>query len=91
MNFYEEYMDEDFIDYEMNLYKIKVNDFTFMVNLSDRIEYGMVEKVKKFLVDECIYYIRNKYPRYKGNYVTIHINRVYNGKFHNFIKHEPLL
>lgn len=91
MNFYDDYMDDDFFDYEMKLTKIKGFDFTFHLKLNDRIEYGTSDKVVKFLINECLFYLRNKYPCFKGHYILIHINRLYNGKYHNFVNHATFL
>ena len=89
MNFY--YMDDNFIDYQMILYKIRENEFSFKLELNDRIEYGNSKSVIDFILNECLFYLRNIYSMYIGKTIVIKINRYYNSKSHNFARFETVL
>lgn len=91
MNYSDDYIDDDFIDYEMNLHKIKGNEFTFLVKLAERIEYGQTDFIINFLSYECLFYLRHRFPEFVGNRVVIRINRDYTGKIHNFARFEVVL
>ena len=88
---YDDYMDDDFVDYEMVLHKINGNVFTFRVKLYSRIVYGESFKVAEFLINECIFYLQHKYNSYKGRYIAINIDRMYNGSYRNFVDHATYL
>ena len=88
---YDDFMDENFVDYQMILYKIWGNEFSFKLELSDRIEYGKTKSIIDFISNECLFYLRHIYPMYIGKRIVIKINRCYNGKIHNFTRFEAIL
>ena len=91
MKFYDDNMDDNFVDYQMILYKIRENEFSFKLELNDRIEYGNSKSVIDFISNECLFYLRHIYSKYIGERIIIKINRYYNGKIHNFTRFEALL
>ena len=88
---YDDYMDDDFVDYEMYLHKVIGNKFTFRVKLAERMEYGQSTFIINFLSYECLYYLRHNYPEFIGNRIHIIISREYNGGYHNFASFEVVL
>ena len=91
MAYYENYMDDNFVDYQMILYKIRENEFSFKLELNNRIEYGNSKSVIDFISNECLFYLRNIYSMYTGKTIVIKINRYYNGKIHNFARFKAIL
>lgn len=88
---YDEYIDDDFVDYEMRLHKIRGNEFTFRLILSERVKYGNYNHVKKFICFESIFYLRHRYPNLKGTIVTVRISRLYKSKYSMFEKFHFIL
>ena len=91
MKFYNDYMDDNFVDYQMLLYKIRGNEFSFKLELTEKIEYRNSKSVIDFISNECLFYLRNIYSMYIGKSIVIKINRYYNGKIHNFTRFEAIL
>ena len=87
----EDYIDDDFVDYEMYLHKVRGNKFTFRVKLAERMEYGQSTFIINFLSYECLYYLRHNYPEFIGSRVHIIIVRDYNGRYLNFASFEVVL
>lgn len=91
MNYFNEYMDDDFVDYEMKLHTIAGNKFKFRLKLNERVEYGKSDYIVNFIIYEALFYLRNRFPEFIGNQIHIIISREYNGRYHNFVTRVVVL